>query len=60
MQSNDGMSIVFALDEADVLDSDGDRLGDTLEEALGTSPTSEDSDDNGVSDRDQIEQEAGS
>ena len=51
MQSADGMSLVYLLDQADALDSDGDRLANTLEEAFGTSTTSEDSDDDGVSDR---------
>lgn len=53
VQSDDGMSLVYTLDQADVLDSDGDRLGDTLEESIGTSPYSEDSDDDGVSDREE-------
>ena len=53
VQSDDGMSLVYTLDQADVLDSDGDRLGDTLEDTIGTSPTSEDSDDDGVDDRTQ-------
>ena len=43
----------FRLTNADALDSDGDRLADTLEEAIGTSPYSEDSDDDGVDDRTQ-------
>ena len=53
VQSDDGMSLVYTLDQADVLDSDGDRLGDTLEDTIGTSPTSEDSDDDDVDDRTQ-------
>jgi hypothetical protein len=53
VQSDDGMSLVYTLDQADVLDSDGDGLGDTLEDQIGTSSTSEDSNDNGVSDREE-------
>ena len=49
------MSLVYTLDQADVLDSDGDGLGDTLEDTIGTSPTSEDSDDDGVGDREAYE-----
>ena len=55
VQSDDGMSLVYTLDQADVLDSDGDGLGDTLEDTIGTSPTSEDSDDDGVGDREAYE-----
>ena len=55
VQSDDGMSLVYTLDQADVLDSDGDRLGDTLEDQIGTSPYSEDSDDDGRTDREQHE-----
>ena len=55
MESPDGMSIMYTLDQADALDSDGDGLGDTLEESLGYSSTSEDSNDDGVSDRDDYE-----
>ena len=55
VQSDDGMSLVYTLDQADVLDSDGDGLGDTLEDTIGTSPTSEDSDDDGIGDREDYE-----
>jgi len=51
MESADGLSIVYTLDNADVQDTDGDRLADELETAIGTSPTAEDSDDDGVDDR---------
>ena len=57
VQSDDGMSLVYTLDQADVLDSDGDRLGDTLEDIIGTSPNAEDTDDDGVDDRTQYENE---
>ena len=57
VQSDDGMSLVYTLDQADVLDSDGDGLGDTLEDIIGTSPNAEDTDDDGVDDRTQYENE---
>jgi hypothetical protein len=47
------MSLVYTLDQADVLDSDGDGLGNTLEDTIGTSSTSEDSDDDGIGDREE-------
>jgi len=56
VQSNDGMSLIYSLDNADVLDTDGDGLGDTLEDGLdGYSATNEDSNDDGVSDREEYE-----
>jgi hypothetical protein len=48
--------LVYSLDQADALDTDGDGLSDTLEDAFGTSITSEDSDDDGVTDRDEYAQ----
>ena len=52
VQSADGMSLIYSLDSADVLDTDGDGLGDTLEDGLdGYSALNEDSNDDGVSDR---------
>ena len=51
VESEDGMSLVYLLDQADALDRDGDGLSDSLEEIFGTSPTSEDSDEDGISDR---------
>jgi hypothetical protein len=46
------MSLIYSLDSADVLDTDGDGLGDTLEDGLdGYSALNEDSNDDGVSDR---------
>ena len=53
VQSADGMSLVYLLDQADAVDTDGDGLSDTLEEAFGTSVTSEDSDDDGLTDREE-------
>ena len=54
VQSDDGMSLVYTLPLYDVLDSDGDGLA-SLEDTIGTSPTSEDSDDDGVGDREAYE-----
>jgi len=51
IQSEDGLSLVYTLDKADALDTDGDGLSDTLEDAFGTSITSEDSNEDGVNDR---------
>ena len=53
VQSDDGMSLIYLLDQADAVDTDGDGLSDTLEDAFGTSVTSEDSDDDGLSDREE-------
>ena len=53
VQSADGMSIGYSLDQADALDTDGDGLSDTLEDGFGTSVTNEDSDDDGISDREE-------
>ena len=53
VQSDDGMSLVYTLDQADALDSDGDGLANTLGDNFGTSTTSEDSDDDGVNDREE-------
>jgi hypothetical protein len=53
VESDDGMSLVYLLDQADALDSDGDGLANTVEDAFGTSSTSEDTDDDGVPDREE-------
>jgi hypothetical protein len=53
----DEVSMGFRLVDADPLDSDGDGLADTVEEAFGTSPFSEDSDDDGIDDRTEYEQQ---
>jgi len=53
----DEVSMGFRLVDADPLDSDGDGLADTIEEAFGTSPFSEDSDDDGVDDRTEYAQQ---
>ena len=50
------MSLIYSLDSADVLDTDGDGLGDTLEDGLnGYSALNEDSNNDGVSDRAEYE-----
>ena len=53
----DEVSMGFQLTDADALDSDGDRLADTIEEGFGTSPYAEDSDDDGTDDRTAYEQQ---
>jgi len=45
----------YLLQGADVADTDGDMLSDEAEIALGYDPTDEDSDDDGQSDRDEVE-----
>lgn len=55
VQSADGLSLVYLLDQADALDTDGDGLANTLEEVFGTSITSEDSDEDGTGDREAYE-----
>ncbi|MAI40822.1 MAG: hypothetical protein CMA09_05960 [Euryarchaeota archaeon] len=49
------ISLTYSLDEADALDTDEDRLADTYEEATGLNPFNEDSDGDGVSDREEAE-----
>ena len=49
------ISLTYSLDEADALDSDGDRLADTYEEGTGSDPNNADSDGDGVNDRDEAE-----
>ena len=48
------LAIVFSLDEADALDTDGDRLGNSLEDATGYNPYAADSDGDGVDDRQEL------
>lgn len=45
----------YLLQGADVTDTDGDMLSDEAEIALGYDPTDEDSDDDGQSDREEVE-----
>ena len=45
------LAMVFSLDEADALDTDGDRLGDSVEDALGYNPLVSDTDGDGTDDR---------
>ena len=55
VEGEDGTSLTFVLDRADVDDRDGDGLADGLEVALGTDPDNEDSDGNGSTDRVDLE-----
>jgi len=55
VEGEDGTSLTFVLDRADVEDRDGDGLADGLEVALGTDPDNEDSDGNGSTDRVDLE-----
>ena len=52
--SENGLSMTYALTAADVSDRDGDGLADGLETVLGTSPDNEDSNDDGVDDRQEL------
>jgi hypothetical protein len=52
--SEDGMSMTYRLVAADVNDRDGDGLADGLEAVLGTNPNDEDSNDDGVDDRQEL------
>ena len=52
--SENGLSMTYALTAADVSDRDGDGLADGLEAVLGTSPDNEDSNDDGVDDRQEL------
>ncbi len=46
--------MTYAMTAADVSDRDGDGLADGLEAVLGTSPDNEDSNDDGVDDRQEL------
>ena len=54
------ISLTYSLDEADALDTDEDRLADTYEEATGLNPFNEDSDGDGVYDREEAENSSNS
>jgi len=54
VQTDDGLSMGYRLAAADVNDRDGDGLADGLEAVLGTNPNDEDSNDDGVSDRQEL------
>jgi len=56
IEGAEGVQLTYVLSQADVVDTDGDGLGDSLEESIGTSSTNEDSDDDGVGDRAAYEQ----
>ena len=45
------LSMIYSLNNADVDDNDDDDLSDALESAFGTSSSSQDSDGDGISDR---------
>jgi hypothetical protein len=51
VEDSDSMAVIYALESADVDDRDNDGLSDTLENSIGTSSYSEDSDGDGVGDR---------
>ena len=46
--------MTYTLAAADVSDRDGDGLADGLEAVLGTNPNDEDSNDDGVDDRQEL------
>ena len=54
LASEDGVSMTYRLTAADVSDRDGDGLADGLEAVLGTNPNNEDSNDDGVDDRQEL------
>ena len=53
LQTEDAQSVsmVYSLNNADVDDNDNDDLSDALESSFGTSSNSQDSDGDGISDR---------
>ena len=51
------VSLVYSLDGADVLDTDGDRVADSLESANGTNINNPDTDGDGEDDRTELEQD---
>jgi len=53
------LSLVFTLDDADALDADGDRLADSFEDATGFNSNTEDSDGDGIDDREEMENGTG-
>ena len=53
------LSLVFSLDGADALDTDGDRLADSFEDATGFNSNTIDSDGDGINDRDEMENGTG-
>lgn len=53
VDATDQVALTFSLDFADVLDTDNDALADAIELDYGTSPYSQDSDGDGIDDRQQ-------
>jgi hypothetical protein len=53
------LSIVYSLDEADAKDDDGDRLADSYEEAAGFNSNTQDTDGDGITDREEVENGTG-
>ena len=53
------LALVFTLDEADALDEDEDRLADSFEDATGFNSNTEDSDGDGINDREEMENGTG-
>ncbi len=51
VEDSDSLTMVYSLSSADVGDNDNDGLSDALESAFGTSSNNEDTDGDGVSDR---------
>tara|TARA_B110000444_G_scaffold128690_1_gene121103 strand:+ start:965 stop:2716 length:1752 start_codon:yes stop_codon:yes gene_type:complete len=52
------VSLIFTLDDADALDTDGDRVADSLESANGMNINSPDTDGDGDSDRLELEEDS--
>jgi hypothetical protein len=52
------VALVFTLDDADALDTDGDRVADSLESANGMNINNPDSDGDGDSDRLELEEDS--
>ena len=52
------VALVYTLDGADALDTDGDRVSDSLESANGMNINSPDTDGDGVGDRLELEEDS--
>jgi len=51
VEDSNSLTMVYTLNDADVDDNDNDGLSNALESAFGTSSNNEDSDGDGISDR---------
>ena len=51
VEDSNSLTMVYTLNDADVDDDDNDGLSNALESAFGTSSNNEDSDGDGVNDR---------